>query len=161
MPTARRTRTIGTSPQELWEVLGDPHHLPRWWPRVSRVEAVTQTGIPHGGGHAGELGAFTEVLTSAKGKIVRADFQLLDAVAGQRIVWAQQVENTPFGKVLKSAETEVSLAGVDDARSTEVTIEIRQALQGFLARLGAHMVRRAAASTIEEALDGLERIVGH
>ncbi len=147
MPTARLTRTIDASPQELWEVLGDPHHLPRWWPRVSRVEAV-------------EPSAFTEVLTSDKGKIVRADFHLVDAVAGQRIVWAQQVENTPFAKVLKSAETEVSLASADDAHATEVTVELRQTLQGFLARLGGHLVRRAASSTIEEALDGLERIVG-
>jgi len=147
MPTARCTRTIHASPRELWEVLGDPHHLPRWWPRVNRVEAVE----PH---------AFTEVLMSEKGKIVRADFLLVDAVAGQRIVWAQQVQDTPFAKVLKSAETEVSLASVEDAYTTEVTVELRQTLQGFLARLGGHMVRRAASSTIEEALDGLEAIVG-
>jgi uncharacterized protein YndB with AHSA1/START domain len=153
MPTAQRTRTINASPQELWEVLGDPHHLPRWWPRVSRVEAVTLKGT-------GELDAFTEVLTSAKGKIVRADFQLVDAVAQRRIVWSQQIENTPFARVLKSAETEVSLAEADDGPATEVTIELRQTLQGFLARLGGHLVRRAAGSTIEEALDGLERIVG-
>ncbi|HWX88027.1 MAG TPA: SRPBCC family protein [Solirubrobacteraceae bacterium] len=153
MPTARRTRTINASPPEVWEVLGDPHHLPRWWPRVSRVEAVTLTGT-------GELDAFTEVLTSAKGKIVRADFRLVDAVSEQRIVWSQQVQNTPFARVLKSAETEVSLAGESAGEATEVTIELRQALQGFLARLGGHLVRRAAGSTIEEALDGLERIVG-
>jgi len=39
-------------------------------------------------------------------------------------------------------------------------IELRQSMQGFLARLGGHLVRRAAGSTIEEALEGLERIVG-
>jgi uncharacterized protein YndB with AHSA1/START domain len=164
MPTAQRTRTIHASPRELWQVLGDPHHLPRWWPRVSRVEAVEQD-------------AFTEVLTSAKGKIVRADFRLVDAVSERRIVWSQQIENTPFARVLKSAETEVSLAGVqvcspeaedppsasgaEGGSATEVTIELRQSLQGFLARLGGHLVRRAAGATIEEALDGLERIVGH
>src|SRR5580693_3714157 len=155
MPTAQRTRTIHASPKELWEVLGDPHHLPRWWPRVSRVEAV-------------EHDAFTEVLTSAKGKIVRADFHLVDSVSERRIVWSQQIENTPFARVLKSAETEVSLAGAQvslsgagdgsssygagDGPVTEVTIELRQSLQGFLARLGGHLVRRAAGSTIEEAL---------
>lgn len=160
MPTAQRTRTIHASPSELWEVLGDPHHLPRWWPRVNRVEAVTLKGTPHDGGQAGEIGAFTEVLMSAKGKIVRADFRLVDAVSQRRIVWSQQIENTPFAKVLKSAETEVSLAEVGDGPATEVTIELRQSLQGFLARLGGHLVRRAADSTIDEALDGLERIVG-
>jgi uncharacterized protein YndB with AHSA1/START domain len=140
---------IAASPQELWEVLGDPHHLPRWWPRVSRVESVDED-------------AFTEVLMSGKGKMVRADFRLLDAVSLRRIVWAQQVENTPFARILTSAETEISLSGADmsDGPATEVTIELRQTLHGFLARLGSHLVRRAAGSTIEDALDGLERIVG-
>jgi uncharacterized protein YndB with AHSA1/START domain len=149
MPTARRTRTIAASPQELWEVLGDPHHLPRWWPRVNRVEAV-------------EADAFTEVLISDKGKTVRADFKLLDTVEPERVVWAQQIENTPFARVLKSAETEISVAeaGVGESPASTVTIELRQSLQGFLARLGGRLVRRAANSTIDEALDGLERIVG-
>lgn len=161
MPTARRTRTIAASPRELWEVLGDPHHLPRWWPRVNRVEAV-------------QADAFTEVLISDKGKIVRADFKLLDTVESQRVVWAQQIENTPFARVLKSAETEIRLdgaSGIDDP-ATEVTIELRQELQGFrgsgalslrmtgIASFGSPLVRRAAHATIEEALDGLERILG-
>jgi uncharacterized protein YndB with AHSA1/START domain len=150
VPSAHRSRTIAASSQELWEVIGDPHHLPRWWPRVSRVEGVQD-------------GAFTEVLMSARGKVVRADFRLLDEVNLSRVVWAQQVENTPFARVLKSAETEIGLVEADRGGgqpATEVRIELRQTLQGFLARLGGHLVRRAAASTIEEALDGLERIVG-
>lgn len=140
---------IAASQQELWDVLGDPHHLPRWWPRVNRVEAVVED-------------AFTEVLMSGKGKMVRADFRLLDVVGQRRIVWSQQVENTPFARILTSAETEISLSdtNANDGPATEVTIELRQTLHGFLARLGSHLVRRAAGSTIEEALDGLERIVG-
>jgi uncharacterized protein YndB with AHSA1/START domain len=167
VPTVQRTRTIAASPDELWEVLGDPYHLPRWWPRVSRVEAV-------------EEGAFTEVLMSPRGKLVRADFKLLDARGPRRIVWSQQIENTPFERVLKDAETEISLADGhgSDGPATEVTIELRQTLQGRLsgrvggrssffpfrlvglARFGGPLVHRAAVSTIEEALDGLERIVG-
>jgi uncharacterized protein YndB with AHSA1/START domain len=159
--TARRTRTIAASSQDLWEVLGDPHHLPRWWPRVNRVEAVDDD-------------AFTEVLMGPSGKIVRADFKLLDSVATRRIVWSQQVENTPFERVLKSAETEIGLADAHGSHgpATEVTIELRQELQGFrgsgalslrlrgVSRFGSPLVRRAAAATIEEALDGLERIAG-
>ncbi|HEV7937951.1 MAG TPA: SRPBCC family protein [Solirubrobacteraceae bacterium] len=161
MPTVRRTRTIDASPEELWDVLGDPHHLPRWWPRVSRVEAVDED-------------AFTEVLMGPSGKIVRADFKLLEQVDRQRIVWAQQVENTPFARVLRSAETEISLVeGRGEQHPvTEVAIELRQELQGFrgestlslrmsgISRFGSPLVRKAAASTIDEALDGLERIAG-
>jgi carbon monoxide dehydrogenase subunit G len=118
------------------------------------VEAVTLTGT-------GEFDAFTEVLVGGKGKIVRADFKRLRAVPEQLIVWAQQVEGTPFARILNSAETEIRLASVaDGGPATDVTIELRQSLHGFLARLGSHLVRRAASSTIDEALDGLERIVG-
>jgi hypothetical protein len=119
--------------------------------------------------------AFTEVLTGPSGKIVRADFKLLEQVDRQRIVWSQQVENTPFARVLRSAETEIAIAEGQggDSPVTEVTIELRQELQGFsrrpgggswlagLSRFGSPLVRRAAHSTIGEALDGLERIVGH
>jgi uncharacterized protein YndB with AHSA1/START domain len=163
VPTAHRTRTIAASVQELWEVVGDPHHLPRWWPRVNRMEAVKDD-------------EFTEVLMSAKGKIVRADFRLLDVSGPHRIVWAQQVENTPFERVLKSAETEIGLSALDGGSqgpATEVTIELRQELQGVVpssgrrswmsgvSRLGGPLVRRAANATLTEALAGLERIVGH
>jgi uncharacterized protein YndB with AHSA1/START domain len=165
MPTARRSRTIAAPVEELWEVVSDPHHLPRWWPRVNRVEDV-------------EGDAFTEVMKTAKGKTVRADFQLVQADGGPRALrWSQRVEGTPFARLLKAAETEVSLkpasavspsqAGPPSGRAdgsseaaTEVTIELKQTLTGFFPRFGGYMVRRAAAATIEEALDGLERIGG-
>jgi hypothetical protein len=41
---------------------------------------------------------------------------------------------------------------------TDVTIELRQALTGFFPRFGGFLVRRAASATLDEALDGLERI---
>ncbi len=167
MPTVRRSRIIDASLDELWQVLGDPHHLPRWWPRVNRIEAVTLTGT-------GDLDAFTEVLMGPSGKIVRADFKLLEQLDRRRIVWAQQVEGTPFARVLRSAETEITLADGQgrDGPASEVTIELRQELQGFahrsgggswigaFSRFGSPLVRRAAHSTIDEALDGLEQIVG-
>jgi uncharacterized protein YndB with AHSA1/START domain len=174
MPTARRTRTIAAPADELWQTIRDPHHLPRWWPRVSRVEDVTED-------------AFTEVLSTSGGKSVRADFTLVELDEhDRRLRWAQRVEGNPFARLLKSAETEVWLrdaAGVAGAQAvdypsasgedrpegsraprggtgTEVTIELRQTLNGFFSRFGAYMVKRAATNTIEEALDGLERIGG-
>jgi len=149
VPTARRSRTIAAPAEELWALVSDPHHLPRWWPRVTRVEDV-------GGG------AFTEVMTTAKGKAVRADFDLVRADEQLRsLTWSQRVQGTPFGRLLKSAETDVRLApGQAGTAETEVTIELRQALTGFFPRFGGFMVRRAALATIDEALDGLERISG-
>jgi len=38
MPTVRRVRTLAADPKALWAVVADPHHLPRYWPRVRRVD---------------------------------------------------------------------------------------------------------------------------
>jgi carbon monoxide dehydrogenase subunit G len=148
VPTARRSRQIEAPLQALWEVIGDPHHLPRWWPRVERVEDV-------------EGDAFTEVMKTAKGKLVRADFRLVRRDDGPyALAWEQLLEGTPFGRLLSSAETRVSLRSAAGAAgaATSVTIELEQKLGGFFPRFGAVMVRRAATATIDEALDGLERI---
>jgi uncharacterized protein YndB with AHSA1/START domain len=171
VPTARCSRTIAAPAEELWEVVRDPHHLPRWWPRVTRVEDV-------------EGDAFTEVMRTAKGKLVRADFTVKRAENGERMLrWTQNLEGTPFARLLSSAETVVRLTPLghgggeaatagdggtpaaqdlagESASATEVTIELRQSLTGFFPRFGGFMVRRAAAATIEQALDGLERISG-
>ncbi len=148
---------IAAPVESLWDLIGDPHHLPRWWPRVERVEDVHD-------------GAFTEVMKTKKGKVVRADFQLLDAdEAARTLRWEQRVQGTPFEQVLSSSLTEVRLQDVAGEGATRVTIELRQQLRrrqsnalvtGLAPRLGSFMVRRAAHSTIEQALDGLARISG-
>ena len=168
MPTARASRRIAAPAEELWAVVSDPHHLPRWWPRVTRVEDVRE-------------GAFTEVMRTKKGKTVRADFQLLELEAATHTVrWDQLIEGTPFAAALASSETELrlvpagpqagSLAGA--SQQTDVTIELRQTMSSGRASRpagvrsprfgietwGARMVRKAAQATIEEALEGLERI---
>lgn len=153
MPTASRSRTIAMPVAELWQLIGDPHHLPRWWPRVDRVEDVD-----------GE--AFTEVMRTSKGKLVRADFRVLqsDGVA-HSLTWEQQLEGTPFARLMSEARTRVTLEPVDPepgagTPGTRVTIELHQRLTGFFPRFGGFMVSRAAAKTLDEALDGLERIGG-
>ncbi|HTB71074.1 MAG TPA: SRPBCC family protein [Solirubrobacteraceae bacterium] len=146
MPSARRSRTIAAPPERLWEVIGDPHHLPRWWPRVERVEDV-------------EEDAFTEVMKTSKGKLVRADFRVRAVRADEHaLVWEQQLDGTPFARLLSSAETHVRLEPAEGG--TNVTIELHQRLTGMFPRFGGFMVRRAAAATLEQALDGLERIGG-
>ena len=36
----RRQRVVPAPPDTVWRVVGDPYALPRWWPRVERVESV-------------------------------------------------------------------------------------------------------------------------
>jgi uncharacterized protein YndB with AHSA1/START domain len=146
VPTTRRSRAIAAPAQDVWELIADPHHLPRWWPRVTRVEAV-------------EPDAFTEVLTSPRGRLVRADFRVVAHDEAALVLrWSQQVEETPFARLLSSAETELRLEPA--GRETNVTIELRQVLRGLFPNMGASRVRRAARATLDDALDGLERIVG-
>jgi uncharacterized protein YndB with AHSA1/START domain len=146
MPAARRSRVVAAPLGELWELIGDPHHLPRWWPRVDRVEDV-------------EGDDFTEVMRTAKGKLVRADFRVLHSDEHEHsLTWEQQLEGTPFARLLSEARTHVTLQPAE--QGTLVTIELHQRLSGFFPRFGGFMVSRAAAKTIDEALDGLERIGG-
>jgi uncharacterized protein YndB with AHSA1/START domain len=149
MPVATRSLTLAAPLEQVWDLIGDPHHLPRWWPRVERVEDVRD-------------GAFTEVMRTAKGKVVRADFELARVDSSSHSVcWEQRLAGTPFERLLNSAETEITLAAPPgEGAGTHVTIELRQALNGFLTRLGSLMVRRAALATVDEALANLERIVG-
>jgi uncharacterized protein YndB with AHSA1/START domain len=144
MAAVHRSRTLHASPQELWAIVGDAHHLPRWWPRVTRVETVDEDG-------------FTEVLQTSKGKPVRADFRVVSSRAPRERRWAQQVVGTPFERILARAETEIRLEPEGDA--TRVAISLEQRPRG-LALLGTFMVRAAARRQLEEALDGLEALVG-
>ncbi|HTU80103.1 MAG TPA: SRPBCC family protein [Solirubrobacteraceae bacterium] len=148
MPTARASRTIAAPVHELWELVRDPHHLPRWWPRVARVEDV-------------KGGAFTEVMKTKKGKLVRADFNLVDADrATHTLRWRQRLDGTPFARVLAASETEVRLTPAAGAAATVVTLELRQTATGLFSRLGGYLLRRAARATLHDALDALERISG-
>jgi uncharacterized protein YndB with AHSA1/START domain len=140
----RRSRTLRASPQELWVIVGDAHHLPRWWPRVTRVESVDDDG-------------FTQVLQTTKGKPVRADFRVVRSNAPSQRRWAQQLAGTPFARVLARSETEIVLEP-DGDDATRVAISLSQRPRG-VALLGSFMVRAAARRQLEEALDGLEALV--
>jgi uncharacterized protein YndB with AHSA1/START domain len=144
VPTTRRRRKIPTSPEEVWRVVSDPHHLPRWWPLVARVEAV-------GGGR------WTAVMTTSKGKPVRADYVLVDSEPPRHRRWAQELAGSPFERLLNEAVTDVVLEPVGQA--TDVRIELRQKPRG-LARLGGLLLRRGARRRLDEALEGLERVCG-
>ena len=147
---ARRSRLIEAEPEAIWSVVEDPHHFPRWWPGVVRVEGVG-------------LDRFTHVYTTKKGRTVRIDFRVLaseppgeDHRGCRR--WEQDILGSPFERVLREAITEVSLEQGSPA-GTRVTILQRQKLRGY-SRTGGWMLRRATRSRLDQALDGLARILG-
>jgi uncharacterized protein YndB with AHSA1/START domain len=145
MPSVRRTRTIHAGSERLWEIVSDPEHLPRWWPDVVRVEDATPV-------------AWTKVLGTPKGRTVRADFTRLSADPPRRLAWRQEVEESPFERILSASETELRLEPEGDG-ATRVELRSVQRLRG-MSRLGGFLFRRATRRKLDEALDGLERAVG-
>jgi uncharacterized protein YndB with AHSA1/START domain len=125
----------------VWELIEDPHHMPRWWPGVARMEDVQED-------------RWTQVFMTKKGRPVRLDFRLLESEHLWRRSWSQEIEGTPFERVLNEAVTEIHLEPEDDG--TLVTIAQRQKLRGY-SRTGGFMLRRATGGKLAEALEGLAR----
>jgi carbon monoxide dehydrogenase subunit G len=145
MPVTTRHRTIAADQQRVWEVIEDPHHMPRWWPGVKRMEGV-------------EGDRFTQVFMTKRGRPVRMDFQLLVSEAPWRRVWEQEVAGTPFERVLGQAVTEILLEPSGDG-GTHVTLAQDHKLRGY-SRTGGFLLRRATRKRLDEALEGLEQICG-
>ena len=94
------------------------------------------------------------MLETAEGRGVRADFRCLSSAEGERYVWEQQLEDTPFAKHLRSSVVEIGLRSRDG--KTQVSIASVQTLKG-MSRMGSPMMRRGQGLILEEALDGIER----
>ncbi len=135
----------------VWELVADPHHLPRWWPRTVRIEDVRQVG-------SGKRSRWTTVLGTERGRGVRADYRCTTAATGERYFWEQEIEGTPFERILRKATLEIGLAD-DEGTATRVRLVSEERLRG-LSRLGSPMMRIATRRRLDEALDGIERAVG-
>jgi uncharacterized protein YndB with AHSA1/START domain len=144
VPRVTRELTVTAPPDDVWQLVSDPESLPRWWPQVVRVEDA-----------AGE--AWTNVLSTPRGRVVRADFTRTAIDAPRRIAWRQELVESPFERVFASAETEVALS--EDEGGTRVRLTADERLRGRF-RLGGFIVRRAARRRLDDALAGLERAVG-
>jgi uncharacterized protein YndB with AHSA1/START domain len=144
MPTVSRSRTLTADRDALWEVVSDPHHLPRWWPQLERVEDVSED-------------AWTKVLRSRRGRAVRMDYTRLGAEPPRMIEWRHQVEESPFEAILADSLTRITLEPDGEGR-TRVELRTEQKLRGSN-RLGGFMLKRATRRQLDEALDGLERAV--
>lgn len=129
----------------VWELVSDPAHLPRWWPGVERVEDATRT-------------TWTTVLLTRRGRAVRADYTRVLAEAPRRLVWRQEVDETPFERFLAGAETEIAIEA-GNGSPTRVEIESRERLRG-VSSFGGAFARRAARRRLDGALRGLVRALG-
>jgi uncharacterized protein YndB with AHSA1/START domain len=145
VPAVTRARTLRAPPEEVWRVVTDPHRLPAWWPGVERVEDAGSS-------------AWTTVLVSRSGRRVRADYSLVEAEVPRRLVWRQELDGSPFERILSQSLLHMALEAVG-VGSTRVALTARQHPRG-LARLGFLQMRLATARQLEGALDGLAGLVG-
>ena len=140
-----RERTISAPSEDVWELVSDPYSFARWWPATVRVEEATPE-------------SWTKVLRTPRGKTVRADFTRVEIDPPRRLVWRQELEESPFERIFSSAVTELEL-GSAEGGGTRVALTFDEHLRG-INRFGGFLLRRASRRRIDEALDGLERAVG-
>jgi uncharacterized protein YndB with AHSA1/START domain len=138
----RDETVVAASPEEVWGLVSNPARLPQWWPGVTRVEEATTD-------------AWTSVLGSPKGKSVRIDYSRVEAQPERRVVWRQEVEESPFERILASATTEIALAEEDGG--TRVTVSLDQRPRGW-ARFAPFQFRAAGKRQVHGALDGLKAV---
>jgi len=139
-----RTRSVAAPPDNVWDLVSDPHSLPRWWPKVMRVEDVTGRGA---------RSRWTAVLATEGGNGVRADFRCIASTEGKRYAWSQDIAGTAFERILKSSTLEINLEPEDG--STAISLTTEESLRG-LSRLGSPMMRGAVRRRLDEAFAGLE-----
>lgn len=142
MGVARASGTVAAAVDGVWDVLADPHHLPRWWPGVERVEGVRDD-------------RFTMILRSRRGRPVRIDLRVSAREPLRKLAWDQQLAGTPFERILASSVTELELSAGDGM--TAVTIRRVQRLRGF-SRLGGVVLRRAGSRELADAVARLARL---
>ena len=72
--------------------------------------------------------------------------------------WHQELEETPFERMLSVSRLVIELERDEEAGATGVVLRSTERLRG-LARLGSPMVRRATGRRLSQALERLEEIV--
>jgi len=145
MTRLSRARVVAAEPDRVWSLVSDPYSLPRWWPRVKRVEDVRGEG---------EGARWTAVLATDRGAGVRADFRCTTHAVGQAYAWAQDIAATPFERILRRAALEIEIRR--EAVGTRVVLTSDEALRG-LSRLGSPIMRGAVRRRLDEALEGIDR----
>jgi uncharacterized protein YndB with AHSA1/START domain len=143
MAKTTRSRRIEADREAVWEIVADPHHLPRWWPGLLRVEDVRG-------------GRFTEVIPTRRGRPVRLDFVVLESEPPRLRSWTQELAGTPFERLLSAWTTTVTLES-DGSHACTVTLEEHQQLRGSF-RAGLLLQRRPASRRVDAALRSLAEL---
>jgi uncharacterized protein YndB with AHSA1/START domain len=136
-----RSRVVSASPEAVWGLLRDPRALPRWWPRTERVENVRGD-------------AWTTVLRSPRGRIVRADWRLDGQDKLVRRSWSQRVDGTPFEKVLRARRVEARIERAGDGTRIVLSTELEPRR-----RAGGLLLRGPLKRELDGALAALAREV--
>jgi uncharacterized protein YndB with AHSA1/START domain len=145
MPSVTRSRSVAAPRDEVWRLVSEPERLPAWWPAVTRVEDAT----PH---------AWTTVMTSTRGRTVRADYTRAEFDPPRRMAWRQELEESPFERILRESVATVELEP-DGEAATEMQLTLSHRGRGW-GRFGFVQLRRAGARQVEEALDNVEALFG-
>jgi uncharacterized protein YndB with AHSA1/START domain len=140
----RSETVVPVAPEEVWGLVSDPARLPQWWPGVTRVEEASAQ-------------AWTTVLSSPQGKALRVDYTRVEAEPESRLVWRQEVEESPFERILASATTEIALAPEPDG--TRVSVALDQRPRGW-ARFAPFQFRAAGRRQVRGAVEGLAAVFG-
>jgi uncharacterized protein YndB with AHSA1/START domain len=140
----RDETVVAATPEEVWGLVSNPARLPQWWPGVTRVEEASED-------------AWTTVLSSARGKALRVDYSRVETEPERRVVWRQEVEESPFERILASSTTEISLA--EDADGTRVSVSLEQRPRGW-ARFAPLQFRAAGRRQVQGAVEGLDAVFG-
>src|SRR4051812_50057632 len=117
--------------------------MPRWWPNTQRVENVSE-------GEPADR-SWTQVLETRDGRGVRADYHCVASTEGERYVFEQTVEGTPFERFVKRARTEIKLNPQDG--ETDVTMSLDRRLGGAPPPRSPPR-RRGVGRTLNEAPPG-------
>ena len=86
---------------------------------------------------------------------MRADYTLVERRAERRVAWRHEVAESPFERILT---TRAPRSSWSRERRTAVAIAIEHEPRGW-AKLAPFQLRAATGKQIEEALEGLARLV--